>query len=297
MKTNHYINLLSQAQKLYRHNRQGSYKTKERYFEAYKRFLHFLADTYRLEKIANISGKHLSDYVTQMQDKDYAPSTIKTDLAAIRFWHDQIPCVKYELPTNGAFDLKKRAFGEIDRRWSGAEYHKMIAQCQMEQRADFEACIILARYGGLRLHEVMRIDTAIARDALKTGLITIKGKGGKIRQVPIGQPIRLVLEKWIPLTAVGHKLFVPRDKQTHLQKAELQRFIALRRSLVQDAKSTRPMTFHGLRHTCAAAWYIALLAEGTRGSVARLQVSKWLGHEREDVTRIYLVGVKNQSLV
>ena len=67
MSTNHYINLLPQAEKLYRHNRQGSYKTKERYFEAYKRFLRYVGDTYRLEKLANISGKHLSSYVEYMQ--------------------------------------------------------------------------------------------------------------------------------------------------------------------------------------------------------------------------------------
>ena len=32
--SNYYFNLLSQAQKLYRHNRQGSYNTIERYFAA-----------------------------------------------------------------------------------------------------------------------------------------------------------------------------------------------------------------------------------------------------------------------
>ena len=60
MQTKHYVNLLAQAEKLRRHNRQGAYKTKERYFEAYKRFLRYLGDTYKLEKITNISGKHLS---------------------------------------------------------------------------------------------------------------------------------------------------------------------------------------------------------------------------------------------
>ena len=62
MQKNHYINLLAQAEKIRRHNRQGSYKTKARYFEAYKRFLKYLADIYRLQKLQNISGKHLSTY-------------------------------------------------------------------------------------------------------------------------------------------------------------------------------------------------------------------------------------------
>ena len=89
--TNHYKNLLSQAEKLRRHNHQGSYKTRERYFEAYTRFLHYVADEYRLEKIANISAKHIESYIEYMQERELSASTIKTDLAAIRFWHDRIP--------------------------------------------------------------------------------------------------------------------------------------------------------------------------------------------------------------
>jgi hypothetical protein len=73
--------LLSQAEKLHRHNRQGSFKTRSRYFEAYKRFLRYVGDTYRLEKLANISGKHLSGYIKYMRDKHYAASTVKTDFA------------------------------------------------------------------------------------------------------------------------------------------------------------------------------------------------------------------------
>ena len=85
MSANHYTNLRSQAEKLRRHNRQGSYKTKERYFEAYQRFLRYIGDVYRLEKITNLSGKHLSSYVEYMQTKGLSASTIKTDLSAIRF--------------------------------------------------------------------------------------------------------------------------------------------------------------------------------------------------------------------
>ena len=52
--SNYYFNLLSQAQKLYRHNRQGSYKTRERYFEAYKRFLKFVDCEYQRKAFIRI---------------------------------------------------------------------------------------------------------------------------------------------------------------------------------------------------------------------------------------------------
>ena len=295
MSTNLYINLLAQAVKLYRHNRQGSYKTRARYFEAYKRFIRYIAEVFRLEKIANISGKHLSGYVEHMQSKNYSASTIKTDLAAIRFWHDQIPNAKYALPSNDEFELQRRKFGGVDRAWSSAEFARMIGECMKVKRADFEACIVISYYSGLRLHEVMRIDTAIARAALKTGFITIKGKGGKVREVPIQETIRIEFEKFLKTTAPGNKLFVPEGKPTHIAMTELQNFINNHRKFAQDPDSTRPMTFHGLRHSFAPARYKELIDEGKTDYQARKQLSKSMGHERADVTRIYLPPVVKES--
>ena len=82
-----YHALLAQLDKLERHNRQCSYKTRQRYYEAMQRFCRFLADVYHLQKLANISGKHLVAYVRHLQENGKAASTIKTELAAIRFWH------------------------------------------------------------------------------------------------------------------------------------------------------------------------------------------------------------------
>ena len=51
------------------------------------------------------------------------------------------------------------------------------------------------------------------------------------------------------------------------------------------------MTFHGLRHTCAAEWYLSLKAKGYSDIDARKQVSRWLGHERDEITKIYLASL------
>ena len=60
---NIYLTLVAQLDKLARHNRQGSYQTRSRYYEAMKRFCCFLAEVFHLQKLANISGKHLVAYV------------------------------------------------------------------------------------------------------------------------------------------------------------------------------------------------------------------------------------------
>ena len=55
----YYLNLINQLNRLYRHNRAGSYRTRTRYYEAMQRFCRFLAERYHLERLANIAPKHL----------------------------------------------------------------------------------------------------------------------------------------------------------------------------------------------------------------------------------------------
>ena len=72
-----YQTLIAQLGKTARHNRQGSFRTKERYYEAMKRFCRYLAEQYHLQKLENISGKHFTNYVLWMQESGKSASTVK----------------------------------------------------------------------------------------------------------------------------------------------------------------------------------------------------------------------------
>ena len=122
---NIYQNLEAQFNKLFRHINVGSYKTRERYAKAFKRFMVFLAREYRLQKLSNISQKHILAYLKFMQSKNLAASTVKTELAAIRFFHDSMPYTRENLPTNDDLNLKRRTFGGVDRTWTNQEYNLM----------------------------------------------------------------------------------------------------------------------------------------------------------------------------
>lgn len=61
----------------------SSFRTKDRYYQAMNRSCAYLAEEYRFQKLANISGKHLTSYVIWMQKNGKDASTIKTDLAAL----------------------------------------------------------------------------------------------------------------------------------------------------------------------------------------------------------------------
>ncbi len=281
---NTYKNLEVQFNKLFRHLKVGSFKTRERYGKAFKRFMVFLAKRYNLQKLSNISRKHIFAYLQYMQKKGLSASTIKTELAAIRFFHDSMPYTRSELPTNNELDLKRRTFGEVDRTWTNREYNVMLAIAMERGHKDYTAILALARYAGLRLEECFRIDTNDAKNALNIGKLFVKGKGGLTRYVPINESIRITLTDILKETPIGQKLFVKPEDKTHLAMKRLQCFIAYHRKEFTENK----ITFHGLRHTFAHEQYEKFMALGFSDFAARKKVSELLGHHRDDVTRIYL---------
>lgn len=121
--------------------------------------------------------------------------------------------------------------------------------------------------------------------------ITVKGKGGKVRAVPLNRQITKALRKQLARTVRGHKLLVKDGVPTNQAIRQLQRFILVHRAEAQDEESDRPMTFHGLRHTYAAETYKDLLGGGMSELDAHFAVSRLLGHERSDVTDIYLASL------
>lgn len=292
-----YLNLVAQLDKLARHNRQGSFRTKERYYEAMKRFCCFLAEEYRLQKLANISGKHLTTYILKLQTDGKSASTIKTDLAAIRFFHDKMTNPKYRLPSNEelSVELERRRFGGVDRTWSNREFNLFLITCINDGHEDYAAIACLSYYAGLRIHECFRIDTATAEQAIRENALTIKGKGGKVQTVPINDSIRIELQKILAVIPRGHKLFVPDDVPTDVAIKHFQQYLASVRNQIQDENRTTHLTHHGLRHSFAAQTYQELIQQGISPLEASYRVSRLLGHERHDVTRIYLASIKEDS--
>ena len=291
-----YHTLVTQLDKLARNNRQGSFRTKARYYEACKRFCAYLAAEYHLQKLENISGKHLVSYVLYLQDNGKSASTVKTDLAAIRFFHDKMSHPKYTLPTNSELgvELERRRFGQLDRTWSGPEFNRLLGKAMAENRDDFILALYLGRYAGFRIHECFRMDTAAAEQALRENALTVKGKGGKVRIVPIeDERILMMLKRVLAQTERGHKLLVPDGVPTDRAINGMQQFILRHRDAICDPTAPdRRITFHGLRHTYAAEKYTSLVDGGMTPLDAHFTVSRLLGHERPDVTDIYLASVK-----
>ena len=128
----------------------------------------------------------------------------------------------------------------------------MLGRALGDDRWDYILALYLGRFAGLRIHECFRIDTATAEQTLRENAITIKGKGGKVRTIPIeDERITTHLKKQLKRTERGQKLLVPDGMPTDRAIHQLQLFIYSNRGDFQE-DANRPLTFHGLRHTYAA---------------------------------------------
>ena len=203
---------------------------------------------------------------------------------------------RYALPGNEELGvaLERRRFGQQDRTWTNSEFDKLIGRAMAEEREDYILALYLARYAGLRIHECFRMDTAAAERALRENALTVKGKGGKVRIVPIEDDrITMMLERLLDKTERGHKLLVPDGIPTDRAINGMQQFILRNRDAICDPTApARRITFHGLRHTYAAEKYTSLINGGMTPLDAHFTASRLLGHERPDVTDIYLASVK-----
>ena len=162
-----------------------------------------------------------------MQESGKSASTIKTDLAAIRFFHDKMSRPRYQLPPMTS--CRGAGAALLWRRGPHLEYgefNKMLGRALAADRYDYILALYLARYAGLRIHECFRIEhPATAEQALRENAVTVKGKGGKVRTVPINEQIALALRKQLDRTQRGHKLLVPDGVPTDQAIAALQFFI------------------------------------------------------------------------
>lgn len=156
-----YLNLMLQLNKIARHAKGVSVnKTLPQYYNHMDLFFRFVADSYNLKTLANIQNKHLVDYVSERQSEGKSASTIKNDLAAVRYFHYQIPNPRYKLSSNqilsenyNEFHLERRRFGGVDRRPTELEYQALVTLAQQSNSTSLALIIMLCREQGLRVHE------------------------------------------------------------------------------------------------------------------------------------------------
>lgn len=170
----------------------------------------------------------------------------------------------------------------LPRLLSHAEVEALFACAEEEaagDRAEAVRTLVLLEllYGsGLRASELVGLPlAAVPRDA---PFLTVTGKGGQQRMVPVSSRARAALSRWLALRPPGGKhLFASRAGQGHLTRVRL--FQLLRELAARAAIDPEKVSPHVLRHAFATH-----LLEG--GADLRV-LQTLLGHADISTTQIY----------
>ncbi|MEK4366427.1 phage integrase N-terminal domain-containing protein [Paenibacillus sp. FSL M8-0212] len=295
-----------QIEKIFRHTRQGSYATRDRYKDSCLMFARFCLDRFKMQNVRNIHDKHVAAFIEERLKQGIGAKTIKGDLSALRYMHDQVQRPRYDLANNQKlqedYGLTIGTTHQVngDRAWTTSEYDGMMQVAKELGNSNVADCMQLSRTMGLRITEAAAVSRSQAEYALRTGVYQVKGeaKNGKHREVPLSAAGRLVLERRMSVTSRGERLFIRPGEKTHQVVNRMQKFLEHHRDKVltetgmqqrTDRRdgSSRSLTFHGLRYGYVQDRMGQELAKGYSRDNAALIVSREVGHERVDVIRIY----------
>ena len=284
-------NLNYQLKQLCFRNRDGSHATQQNR----ARMLSLTGDQlfklgFRKMTVHSLKPKHVQALVDSWKLQGLNPGTIKNRMACIRWWAEKVGKSSVIPRDNTLLGIAERQFSSNVSKGKELSEAKLINVKDEHIRMSLE----LQKEFGLRREEAIKFIPSYADQG---NVVILKGswtKGGKQREIPIlSSSQREVLDKAHRLAGKGS--LIPSDRNYVKQLKIYERHTA--------AAGLSKM--HGLRHTYAQQRYFMLAgfespaAGGLKSSEltkeqkladkeARLIVSKELGHEREQVTTIYL---------
>ena len=308
--------IMAQMEKVYRHTRANSFGTRARYESSCRNFIGFLDEKFKMKNLRNLQDKHVVAYIQYRQSEGIAPKTLKNDLGAIRYMHDMLPNVKYDLSDNKNIQINFPVTLEItpvvkgDRAWTEQEYRGMhrVAR-EMEEKgsrgsgtaADVQNIAQLAKTMGMRVTEATAMSRTQAEQALRSGVYQIQNeaKNGKWRQVPLSAEGRKVMECRIKHIPRGERLFIRHNEKTHQAVNRMEKFLQNNREKFETVEgqesrmyegTSNTLTYHGLRYYYIQNRMQQEINKGFTKEQAAMIVTKEVGHERIGVLNVYLGG-------
>jgi len=295
-------NLVNQIDACMRGLNEKGFETRQRYYDATTRFCGFLAHEFHSRKFVNIKDKHIRAYVNYLKAKGYEAATIKTELSGIRFFAERMGC-KNKLPDNNELGLEKRQIGGVYRAWTQREFETAIMLADSMGKSNIVQALTFGRHFGVRINEACIIPVKHLKAGLYNGELSVLGKGGQWRTVPVEtSQQRDALRNAVKYAEINGRfglqkfLSSPVKGGVKQQKNSIQNWISNHHHKFMDRPSktdgfrtvSKQISFHGLRHVYAQDRYKKFISEGMSEKEARFAVSEELGHHRDAVTRIYV---------
>jgi len=286
-----HINLSRELKRLCTRNRDGSYQTQANRWD----MLSLCARQLKEEGIYNLTPqglkpKHVELLVNRWLLEQKSPGTIKNRMSGLRWWAEKVGKQNVLARDNANYGIPDRKYVTNQSKAAELPDEKLAKISDPLIRCALE----LQRAFGLRREECLKFQPTYADQGDKLVLKASWTKGGKAREIPIrNTDQRSVLKKAHALAKKGS--MIPPDKK---YVAQLHRYEGM-------TKAAGLSKMHGLRHAYAQARYQELTGqacpacggkksrelskgEKQKDQKARLLISKELGHEREEITAVYL---------
>ena len=280
-----------QLKDLCRNNRDGSYATQAQRLSLLTLIANQLHELgFRQLQAQSLKPKHVEALVKHWSDATLAVATIKNRMTALRWWAHKVSRQNVIGRTNDHYGIPDRQFVTNVSKAQRVSAEALAKVPDTHVRMSLE----LQQAFGLRREEAIKFVPSYADRGDHLVLKDSWTKGGKAREIPIRTAEqREVLDRARRLVG-GGSLIPPTRKYIHQIR-------------IYEGQTARAglNKMHGLRHAHAQQRYQELTgwpcpaaggpvssaltpAQKRNDNEARLTISRELGHEREEITAVYL---------
>ncbi len=274
-----------------RRNRDGSHMTQAQREQRLRLIARELNDLgFRHLRASSLKPKHVEALVSEWQQRGLSAGTIKNRMADLRWWAEKVGRQAVIAHDNAHYGIEQRTFVAEHSKASrlNGDALSEVADAHVRMSLRMQAAF------GLRREEAIKFTAAFADRGDRLLLKASWCKGGREREIPIRtQAQRQLLDQCHALAGSGS--LIPPERS----------YIEQRRIYERHAVRAGLSKLHGLRHAYAQIRYHEMTgwpppasggpsarqltgAQRGRDRQARAVISRELGHEREQVTAVYL---------
>lgn len=306
----------------------GRDKKANQYIQGMKSFTTYLANETKITKLKNYKNNDVIEFERTLIDNNYSVNTIKPYMSGIQAFHSDFlesggtkNKIQDAATIHQRVELPKRQNGTLDRAWTDREYEEFLKKAKEDGRNDIFYGFKMGDEFGIRIQTIGRLTLKQVNKALEDGYLRVKEKGGKWRNIPIeNDKMRQtlldlkIIAKTENLKSKDHIFrdsdFFNEGKKTQGDNSHdktvksIQNYIGNNRDDIQDSdrkniseyassKEKRivektELSFHGLRYRYAQRQMDKFLRLGHSYGESLGMTAHLMGHERGQISRIYL---------
>jgi site-specific recombinase XerC len=283
-------------------NRDGSYATQSNRHRILQLIANQLHEAgFKKLRAVDLKGRHIQALLERWQRDDLAAATIKNRMAVVRWWAEKVGKASVVARDNAHYGIPDRNYVTNQTKATDFNADDLAKVKDPHVKMSLE----LQRAFGLRREEAIKFQPHFADQGDHIALKSTWTKGGKPREIPIrNEAQREVLNRAHKLA--GKQSLIPSDR-TYIQQLKIYE---------RHSANAGLSKMHGLRHLYAQQRYLELTSEfaahyhlptGWPAPAAggpkvkalsplqkqidtevRLAISLELGHERKQITGVYL---------